>query len=65
MNTKALKGCIVSKGYTQQDVAKAIGISQSTLSRKMKRGTFGLDEARKLIKLLDITNAEEIFFGAK
>lgn len=65
MKINALKGCIASKGLTQSDVAKAIGVSQSTFSRKMKTGSFGLDEAQRLIKFLKIRNAADIFFGSE
>lgn len=63
MNTNALKAEFVKRGMTQAEVAKAIGMSCSTLNRKLKNGTFGLDEANDLIRCLKIENPERIFFG--
>ena len=63
MNSNLLKSEFIKNGLTHAEVAKAIGISESTLTRKLKKGTFGLDEADKLIKLLKIANPSEIFFA--
>lgn len=63
INTNALKGIIVSKGLTQQDVAKYIGISPKTFYLKMKQGVFGSDEMERMIELLSIDNPIEIFFA--
>ena len=65
MDRKELKGRIVAKGMTHAEVAAAIGMSLSTFGRKMKHGTFGLDEADRLIAVLEIKNPEEIFFARK
>ena len=61
MNTAKLKGAIAEKGYTQQEVAKAIGMSSKTFYLKMKKGVFGTDEATAMIRLLNIENPAEIF----
>lgn len=63
MDTNALRGAIVAKGMTQQEVAKHLGIAPKTLTQKLKRGVFGTDEASKLTELLDIKNPSQIFFG--
>ena len=60
-----LKGRIVAKGFTQQEVALAIGISPKTMSNKLRAGVFGTDEAEKLIDLLGIENPSAIFFAKK
>ena len=65
MNVLALKGEIVKSGYTHAQVAKMLGLSSSTFSRRLKRGSFGLDEADKLISILHISNPEHIFFESK
>ena len=44
VDTNALKGIIVAKGMTQQEVAKKIGISPKTFYHKMQKGIFGSDE---------------------
>jgi len=58
-----LRGLIVSKGLTQKDVAKAIGINEKTFYTKMKRGVFNSDEINRMIKLLDIKDPCELFFN--
>ena len=63
VDTRKLKSKMVEKGLTQKEVAFQIGISDKTLSRKMKTGVFGSDEMCRLIKLLDIANPSEIFFA--
>lgn len=63
IDTNALKGIIVTKGLTQQDVAKEIGISSKTFYAKMKKGVFGSDEMEAMIDLLDIENPGAIFFA--
>jgi len=64
MNVKALKAEIVKCGYTQAEVAKLIGISETTMSRRMKNKDFGIEEAEKLILLLKIQNPQDIFFAS-
>ena len=57
-----LRAEIVRAGMTQKEVANSIGISANTFSIKMNTGTFGLDEAEKIIELLDIKDPGAIFF---
>ena len=62
-NSDLLKGAIKSKGYTQEDVAKIIGISANTLSCKINnKRDFTSSEIDKLMKLLDITDMNSYFF---
>lgn len=65
MNVNALKGEIKRNGLTIAQTAKKIGISESTMSRKLKEGSFGLTEANALIGLLGIEHPENIFFDNK
>lgn len=44
VNTNSLKGIIVSRGLTQQDVAKRLGLSPKTFYARMKKGVFMSDE---------------------
>ena len=62
-NAQALKAEIVRNGLTQREVAKSIGLSANTFSSKMKNGSFGMDEAAKMIELLGIKDAGAIFFA--
>lgn len=65
INTNALKGIITSKGMTQQEVAKHIGITPKTFYLRMKKGVFGSDEIEVMIELLSIENPCAIFFAEK
>ena len=65
INANALRAKIVENGMTQREVAKQIGISEKTFSLKMNSGKFGLDEAEKMIDLLNIENPNSIFFPNK
>lgn len=65
IDTKALKGIIVSKGKTQQEVAVHLGMNPKTFYLKMKRGVFGSDEIEGMIDLLEIENPSRIFFAKK
>jgi len=62
-NGNQLRAEIVRAGMTQKQVAESIGITPNTFSVKINSGTFGLDEAEKMIKLLGIQNPGAIFFG--
>lgn len=66
MNLDLLKGAILSKGMTQAEVAKNIGVSLSRFNAKINhtRGAvFTLQEVKALKALLDLSMAqiEEIF----
>lgn len=63
IDTKALRGLIVSNGMTQQDVARELGIAPKTFYSKMKKGVFGSNEMEAMIRLLSIRNPQEIFFA--
>lgn len=65
IDTNALRGAIVSKGLTQQEVALRLGISPKTFYSKMKKGVFGSDEMESMIELLSLENPSEIFFANK
>ncbi len=60
-----LKGAIVANDTTQKEVAKEIGISNSTFYRKMKKGNFTVEEAKKIVDAVPLTKDEaiSIFFA--
>lgn len=58
-----LKALFVEKNITQQEIAKELGITETTMSRKMKKGVFDSDEMYKMIEILGIENPSEIFFA--
>ena len=61
LNANLLKAEIARNGMSQRDVAKSIGMSANTFSKKIKNGTFGITEADQMIKLLGIQNPSAIF----
>ena len=63
VNTDEIRARMALLGITQKDLAKTIGISEKTMSFKMRSGKFGLEEAKILIQVLDIKNPSEIFFA--
>lgn len=63
VDVNALKAAWVKKGMTQADVAKGIGMTERTLSNRLKKGVFGTDEIEALVILLDIENPIAIFFA--
>lgn len=65
IDTKKLKGIIVSHDMTQKDVAEHLKIAPKTFYAKMKKGVFGSDEIESMIELLSINNPVEIFFAKK
>lgn len=65
IDTQALRGIWIGKGYTQEKVAKELGISKNTMVKKMKKGVFGSDEIEKMITMFDIQDPMRIFFTTK
>lgn len=65
MNLNKLRGLRVEKGYTQEEIAKLIGISFTSYQRKENGVTqFTADEIVKLAETLRV-NISEIFFTCK
>lgn len=68
LNTNKIKGRLKELGLTQTDVAKTLGIAQSTATQKINRvRPMTVDEAEELSKLLQISNEQyaEYFFNQK
>ena len=63
IRTDERRGIIAKNGYSQANVAEAIGISPKTFYEKMNRGVFGSDEIELMIRLLHIDNPVAIFFA--
>ena len=58
-NTMKLKGRMTERGIRQEDLAKAVGMDRSTLSRRLKTGEdFTIGETNKIVAFLNL-NAEE------
>lgn len=63
-----LKGARVSKGYTQESISKAIGITTNTYNRKeLGLVKFTIEEITKISNLLEFTieQVNDIFFDNK
>ena len=56
VDTNRLKGCMAAKGMTQEAVAKAIGVDNSTFIRKMKCDglAFSIGQMHQIVEVLDI-----------
>ena len=69
VNTRKLKGKIREMGLTQKDVADTIGMSNSTLNRKLNTlGTsFLIGEVHQIAALLSLSSKDciDIFFAQK
>ena len=65
MNIKKLQGILAEKDYTKERLATEMGIDRSTIYRKFKNQSFTLEEARKIKKILQLSDkmANLIFFG--
>lgn len=61
MQVRLLKAEFVKAGVTQKQVAKAIGISEATMIRKMQKGVFGTDEAERITNFCKIEDPKTIF----
>lgn len=64
INVNKLKAIFVENGKNQKDVAKMLGISENTMSIKLKKGIFNSDEIFKLIDMFEIKNPTDIFFAS-
>ena len=54
-----LLGRIKEFGHTQSSLAKAVGMTETTMSQKLNnKSVFGQSEIRKICKLLEISDAE-------
>lgn len=62
-NTNLLRGKIIEKGYTQASIAKAIGITYQSFSKKINNLVpFKVSEIVRLCELLDIRDKDAYFF---
>lgn len=62
INRDGLREIWISKGYTQEKLAKRIGLQVRTFRNRLKNGTLTTNDIDKLVDLLDIKNPTSIFF---
>ncbi len=65
VNISELKAEMARNNYTQEKLAKVLGITTRTLSNKMQKRVFGTDEMEKMIVVLNIKEPMKIFFNAE
>lgn len=67
ININKLKGKIVENGYTMRSFAREIGMSESTLSRRLSKGmcSISIGEATRMAKILHLKSDDvhSIFFA--
>jgi len=66
IKTQQIKGAIVSRGMTQNQVARILGIHYTTFSRKLNDASgdkMTVKEACMLLDLLDLDDPISVFFG--
>ena len=62
VNTAVLHSNIKAAGYSQAAVARILGISESTLYKKISgKSDFSMDEIRTLYRLLNLDNVSVFF----
>lgn len=62
-NEKKFRSELVLKGITIGELAKMLGISASTIHRKIQRGgAFNRDEISRIMDILELDDPREIFF---
>lgn len=62
VNTAVLRSNIRAAGYSQAAVARILGISESTLYKKISgKSDFSMDEIRTLYRLLNLDNVSVFF----
>lgn len=68
-DTLKLKALMLLQGFTQEDLAKYLGLSKQTINMKLNnKRSFKLSEIAKICELLKIDNVQErflIFFADK
>ena len=60
-SAKELKAQMARRGFTQERLAKEIGISVKTLNLKIKSGNFKLSEVQAIANALDLENLIQFF----
>ena len=66
INKNKFEGAIRTAGYTQERLAKEMGISANTLTTKKNKGTFTIAQVEKVCAILGIDDPAdkcEIFLG--
>ena len=63
-NEMEFRSAMVRQGFTEKTLAAAIGLSERTLSKRIKNSdTFKVTEVCKLVEVLKIDDPGRVFFG--
>ena len=60
-----LRAELAKNSMTQADLAREIGLSPQTLSKKLKKGVLGSDEIERILNVLPIEDPMSVFFAKK
>jgi transcriptional regulator with XRE-family HTH domain len=60
-----LRAEMAKAGMTQASLAKEIGVSPQTLSKRLKKGVLGSDEIERILNVLPIEDPMSVFFAKK
>lgn len=65
MDMKIYRAAMAKNGYTQYQLARLLGMAESTLIRKVKRESLTLTELKRIMDILKIDDPTQIFFARK
>ena len=65
LDKKLLKAEMVKNGFTQEKLAKVIGVTPRTFTNRLKTGDFGSKEIEVMINVLRLDDPMSIFFADK
>ena len=66
MNSNLLRAALAQRGMTQGKLAKLVGISPNSLSRKLNgKRQFTLGEVEAISRVLELQNPATVFFDRK
>ena len=65
VDIEKLRHLLAQRGYSQRELAKMLGISERTLSKRMRERKFHSQEMQIKASALYMENPEQIFFAQK
>ena len=65
LDGERLLAALERRGASPEKAAKALGMSPGSFCRKLSSGSFGIQEADRLVKLFKIERPGDIFFAEK
>ena len=65
LDKRALRAEMVRHGYTNATLSKELGITERTMSTRLRTGDFGSKEIEVMIDVLQLKDPMSIFFASK